>query len=54
MAKKLTETNPFIGRWHIVSMAVWTPDAINAERQGFIEFDDKRRGAFSFATSRDR
>jgi hypothetical protein len=48
MPKKLMETNPFSGRWHIVSMAVWSSDAINAERQGFIEFDEKFRGDFQF------
>jgi hypothetical protein len=36
MPKKSMETNPFSGRWHIVSMAVWSPSAINAERQGFV------------------
>jgi hypothetical protein len=40
--------SPFIGRWHIVSMTEWDEDFINAEVQGFIEFDDKDSGSFQF------
>jgi hypothetical protein len=45
MAKK---TNPFIGRWRIVSMSAWDEDYINAEVQAFIEFNAKNSGEFQF------
>ena len=49
MAKsKSQQASPFIGRWHIVSMTKWDEDFINAEVQGFIEFDDKSSGSFQF------
>ena len=48
MAKKSKETNPFIGRWHIVSMSEWDEDYINAEVQAFIEFDAQNSGEFQF------
>lgn len=47
MAKKNTKSS-FEGRWHIVSMTLWDEDFINAEVQGFIEFDDKNSGSFQF------
>jgi hypothetical protein len=40
--------SPFEGRWHIVSMTQWDEDFINAEVQGFIEFDAKGGGEFQF------
>jgi hypothetical protein len=39
---------PFAGRWHIASMTEWDEDFINADVQGFIEFDDKNSGSFQF------
>jgi len=39
---------PFTERWHIVSMPQWDEDFIDAEVQGFIEFDDKNSGRFQF------
>ena len=40
--------SPFAGRWHIVSMTEWDEDFINAEVQGFIEFDAQGGGEFQF------
>lgn len=45
---KAKPESPFAGRWHIVSMTEWDEDFINAEVQGFIEFDDKNSGSFQF------
>jgi len=45
---KAKPDSPFTGRWHIVSMTEWDEDFINAEVQGFIEFDDKNTGSFQF------
>ncbi|MHB1426914.1 MAG: hypothetical protein ACYC3I_27475 [Gemmataceae bacterium] len=41
MAKKAKATNPFTGRWRIVSMSAWDEDYIDAEEEGYFEFDDK-------------
>ena len=38
----------FSGRWGIVSMTAWDEDFINAEVQGFFEFNDKGNGEFHF------
>ena len=46
-ARKKAES-PFEGRWHIVSMTEWDEDFINAEVQGFIEFDARGGGEFQF------
>ena len=49
MAKaKPKPKSPFEGRWHIVSMTEWDEDFINAEVQGFIEFDARGGGEFQF------
>jgi hypothetical protein len=48
MAKKSKETNPFIGRWRIISMSAWDEEYIDEEEEGFFEFDDKRGGEFHF------
>jgi hypothetical protein len=45
MAKK---TNPFTGRWRIVSMSAWDQDFIDAEEEGYFEFDDQGGGEFHF------
>lgn len=45
---KTKPTSPFEGRWHIVSMTEWDEDFINAEVQGFIEFDTTGGGEFQF------
>lgn len=45
---KAKPDSSFIGRWHIVSMTEWDEDFINAEVQGFIEFDDNNSGSFQF------
>ena len=49
MAKpRAKPASPFTGRWQIVSMTEWDEDYINAEVQGFIEFDAKGGGEFHF------
>jgi hypothetical protein len=48
MAKKSKETNPFIGRWRIISMSAWDEEYIDEEEEGFFEFDDKGGGEFHF------
>jgi hypothetical protein len=45
---KAKPESPFAGRWHIASMTEGDEDFINAEVQGFIEFDDKNSGSFQF------
>jgi hypothetical protein len=40
--------SPFEGRWHIVSMSMWDEDFINAEEQGYIEFNAGGEGEFHF------
>ena len=45
MAKK---TNPFIGRWRIVSMSAWDEEFIDEEEEGFFEFTDRGWGEFHF------
>src|SRR4051794_40977311 len=40
--------SPFEGRWHIVSMTEWDEDFINAEVQGFLEFNAQGGGGFQF------
>ena len=46
MAKKSKTPSPFEGRWRIVSMSAWDEDYIDAEEEGFFEFDDKESGEF--------
>lgn len=48
MARKSKSPSPFEGRWNIVSMTEWDEDYINAEVQGFIEFDAKNSGESQF------
>ncbi len=49
MAKaKPKPTNPFTGRWRIVSMSAWEQDFIDEEEEGYIEFGDKDQGEFHF------
>jgi hypothetical protein len=49
MARSKTKPgSPFVGRWHIVSMTEWDEEFINAEVQGFIEFDARGTGEFHF------
>src|SRR4051812_25132685 len=49
MAKaKAKPPSPFEGRWRIVSMELWDQDFVDAEVEGFIEFDARRGGAFQF------
>jgi hypothetical protein len=38
----------FEGRWKLVSMTEWDEDFINAEVEGFIQFDAKGSGSFQF------
>jgi len=48
MAKKATTSNPFIGRWRIVSMDQWDREYIDEEEEGFVEFRDQASGGFHF------
>ena len=48
MAKKSTTKNPFLRRWRIVSMSEWDSDFIDAEEEGYFEFDSKNSGQFHF------
>ena len=48
MAKKSKGTNPFIGRWRIISMSGWDEEYIDEEEEGFFEFDDNGGGEFHF------
>ena len=48
MAKKASSKNPFAGRWRIVSMSEWDCDFIDAEEEGYFEFDPKDSGQFHF------
>jgi len=45
MAKK---ASPFTGRWRITSMSAWDQDFVDAEEEGYIEFDGKGVGEFHF------
>ena len=48
MAKKSQTKNPFMGRWRITSMSEWDSDFIDAEEEGYFEFDSKNSGQFHF------
>jgi len=48
MAKKAQVPNPFTDRWRIVSMSAWDQDFVDAEEEGYIEFDQKDSGQFHF------
>jgi len=44
-----TNTSPLIGRWNIVEMEMWEPDAFNMVVQAYIEFLPRdSRGRFQF------
>jgi hypothetical protein len=46
MAK--SKSNPFDGRWRIVSMSDWDKEYLHEECQAFIEFDKRSSGEFHF------
>ena len=49
MAKgKRKPESPFTGRWRIVSMTAWDQDFVDAEVEGYFEFDAKGMGEFQF------
>lgn len=48
MPKKAATTNPFAGRWRIVSMSAWDQEFIDEEEEGYFEFDQKNNGQFHF------
>jgi hypothetical protein len=48
MAKKKPSANPFTGSWRITWMAEWNQKFINAEQQGYFDFDGKVNGEFHF------
>ena len=37
-----------IGRWRIVEMDLWDPDALDLVVPAYFEFDDRGRGRFAF------
>ena len=41
------KTNPFTGRWRIVSMEQWDQEYVD-EEEGYFEFDQKGNGPFHF------
>jgi hypothetical protein len=49
MAKKAKSTNPFAGRWRIVSMEQWDQEVVDEEEEGCFELNDKGHGNFHFA-----
>jgi hypothetical protein len=49
MAKaKPKPKSPFTGRWRIISMEMWDQDFVDAEVEGYIEFDPNGTGHFQF------
>jgi hypothetical protein len=48
MPKKAANSNPFNGRWRIVSISVWDQKLIDEEGDGYFEFDQKNNGQFHF------
>ncbi|HVX13658.1 MAG TPA: hypothetical protein VHC22_20915 [Pirellulales bacterium] len=48
MAKKPRVSNPFIGRWRIISMERWDQDYVDEEEEGYFEFTDKGMGELHF------
>ena len=44
----MAKSNPFAGRWRIVSMSQWDEDYIDEEEEGYFEFDGKNGGEFHF------
>ena len=40
--------SPFLGRYKIISMAMWDQDFVDAEVPGFIEFKKNGLGEFHF------
>jgi hypothetical protein len=49
MAKKSKSPSPFEGRWRITSMTMWSQDVVDAEVEGFVEFEPNGQGSFQFA-----
>jgi hypothetical protein len=39
---------PFVGRWRITHMEAWEQDFVDAEVEGYFEFDRKGSGEFQF------
>jgi hypothetical protein len=48
MPKKAANSNPFNGRWRIVSISVWDQKLIDEEGDGYFEFEQKNNGQFHF------
>jgi len=48
MAKKKAPQSPFTGTWRITWMAEWDQEFVNAEVQGYFEFNDRGSGEFHF------
>lgn len=41
-------TSPFEGRWRITSMDMWGQDFVDAEVEGYFQFEANGRGQFQF------
>lgn len=48
MANRSKQSNPFTGRWRIVSMDQWDQDFVDEEEEGYIKFDERGMGSFHF------
>jgi len=48
MVKRANAPNVVAGRWRIVSMSAWDNEFIDAEEEGYFEFDGKGNGQFHF------
>ena len=49
MAKQVKTSNPFLGRWRIVSMEQWDQKYVDEEEEGYFEFTGKVWGEFHFS-----
>jgi hypothetical protein len=45
---KARPINPFVGRWRITHMDLWEQDFVDAEVEGYFEFDVENTGEFQF------
>jgi hypothetical protein len=45
---KTKPKSPFLGRWRITSMEMWDQDFVDAEVEGYFEFEPDDLGNFQF------
>jgi hypothetical protein len=48
MPKKVKRPSPFEGRWRITWMELWDQQFVNAEVEGYLEFNPDSRSSFQF------